>query len=168
MSRGAREFYGDWGPAWRRTWSRTWRRRPKPVDWAKRKQKCEGVSTAPYLGYLSRSDAVAHSVRRRAGRRDLARGLAPYKVLILPNSACLSDAQIEAIKRFVRGGGAVMAEFETGAFNELGRPREANPLLGTAWPERAWTNDEAGLQRGVVHLHPRGPSGAGWISSRAD
>jgi len=89
------------------------------------------VCDSSYMGYLSaltRSHIPFDVVLDDAVSPE---GLAPYKVLILPNSACLSDAQVEAIKQFVKGGGSVIAEFETGAFDELGRPRETNPLLET-------------------------------------
>jgi hypothetical protein len=49
--------------------------------------------------------------------------LAPYKVLILPNAAALSDEQVEAIRGYVRGGGGLVATCETSLFDELGRPR---------------------------------------------
>jgi hypothetical protein len=50
--------------------------------------------------------------------------LARYKVLILPNTACLDDAQAAAVERFVRGGGGLVASLDTGLFDEFGTPRE--------------------------------------------
>ncbi len=49
--------------------------------------------------------------------------LARYRVLILPNAAALSGAQVEAIRQFVRGGGGLVATGETSICDELGRPR---------------------------------------------
>ena len=46
-----------------------------------------------------------------------------YKTLILPNIALLSDAECAALKRFVTGGGSVMASFETGLYNERNEKR---------------------------------------------
>lgn len=50
--------------------------------------------------------------------------LAPYRVLVLSNSACLSDGQCEAIRSFVRDGGTLIATHETSLEDELGRKRE--------------------------------------------
>ncbi len=49
--------------------------------------------------------------------------LAPYKVLILPNAAALSNAQVATIREFVRNGGGLVATCETSLFDELGHPR---------------------------------------------
>jgi hypothetical protein len=50
--------------------------------------------------------------------------LAPYKVLILPNTASLSDAQVESIHRFVAAGGGLVASLDASLCNEFGDPRE--------------------------------------------
>lgn len=50
--------------------------------------------------------------------------LSAYKVLVLSNSACLSDAQCATIRRFVQGGGTLVATHETSLYDELGRARE--------------------------------------------
>lgn len=52
-----------------------------------------------------------------------AEGLADYRVLVLPNAAALSDAQVAAIRQYVRRGGGLMATTETSLCDELGRPR---------------------------------------------
>ena len=49
--------------------------------------------------------------------------LAPYKVLILPNAAALSDVQVATIREFVQNGGGLVATCETSLFDELGHPR---------------------------------------------
>ena len=49
--------------------------------------------------------------------------LARFPVLILANAAALSDAQAEAVRRYVRVGGGLVATAETSLFDELGRPR---------------------------------------------
>jgi hypothetical protein len=49
--------------------------------------------------------------------------LAAYKVLILPNAAALSDAQISTIREYVKNGGGLVATCETSLFDELGHPR---------------------------------------------
>lgn len=50
--------------------------------------------------------------------------LEKYKVLILPNTACMSDAQVDAICDFVRNGGGLVASFDTSLYDEQGRARE--------------------------------------------
>ena len=49
--------------------------------------------------------------------------LSRYKVLILPNAACLDDAQVSAVEGFVRNGGGLVASLDTSLFNEYGDPR---------------------------------------------
>ncbi len=49
--------------------------------------------------------------------------LAPFKVLILPNTASLSDAQVESIRRFVAAGGGLVASLDTSLCNEFGDSR---------------------------------------------
>lgn len=50
--------------------------------------------------------------------------LAGYKVLILPNTACLDDAQVAAVQQFVRNGGGLVSTLDTSLFDELGNPRK--------------------------------------------
>jgi len=49
--------------------------------------------------------------------------LAKYRVLVLPDSECLSDAQIEAIRRFVENGGGLVAIGQAGLYDEWRRLR---------------------------------------------
>lgn len=58
----------------------------------------------------------------------LAGSLKQYKVLLLPNTAALSDELIERIKSFVKEGGVVIASYETGKFDAEGNPRESFAL----------------------------------------
>ncbi|MCU0914567.1 MAG: beta-galactosidase trimerization domain-containing protein [Planctomycetes bacterium] len=55
--------------------------------------------------------------------------LQPFKLLILPNVAALSEAQCEQLRHFVRGGGSLVATFETSLYDESGKRR---PDLGLA------------------------------------
>lgn len=50
--------------------------------------------------------------------------LSRYKVLVLPNTACLSDSQCEAIRQFVRNGGGLVASLDTSLFDEIGNPKK--------------------------------------------
>ncbi|OWK44547.1 beta-galactosidase trimerization domain-containing protein [Fimbriiglobus ruber] len=54
--------------------------------------------------------------------------LAKYKVLILPNTACLDDTQAAAVARFVRNGGGLVASLDTSLFDEFGTPRKGFAL----------------------------------------
>jgi hypothetical protein len=47
-----------------------------------------------------------------------------FRVLVLPNAACLSDRQCERIRRFVAGGGSLVATFESTLYDEWGKRRE--------------------------------------------
>ena len=50
--------------------------------------------------------------------------LAGYKVLVMPNAACVSEAQAAAVRTFVQNGGGLIASLETSLFDELGNPRK--------------------------------------------
>ncbi len=50
------------------------------------------------------------------------------RVLALPHSIALSDAEVAAVRRFAAGGGLVLADTPPGARDELGRVRPALPL----------------------------------------
>lgn len=46
--------------------------------------------------------------------------LKDYAVLVLPNMACLDDAQATAVRDYVRDGGGLVASLDTSLFNEFG------------------------------------------------
>lgn len=52
-----------------------------------------------------------------------ASSLAPYKLLILPNIAALSDEQCAQLRQFVHDGGSLIATFETSLYKADGSPR---------------------------------------------
>lgn len=49
--------------------------------------------------------------------------LKPFKLLILPNIAALSTEQCDQIRKFVEGGGSIVATFETSLYDETGNKR---------------------------------------------
>jgi hypothetical protein len=49
--------------------------------------------------------------------------LAQYKVLVLPNTACLSDEQAAAVREFVAAGGGLVASLDASLCDEFGEPR---------------------------------------------
>lgn len=52
-----------------------------------------------------------------------AKELDRFKVIVLANASCLSDAQNEAIRAYVARGGSVVAAYETSLRDEFGKPR---------------------------------------------
>jgi hypothetical protein len=56
--------------------------------------------------------------------------LSKYKTVILPDSECLSDAQVAAIRKYVEGGGGVVALERTGLYDEWRRLRTEPALRG--------------------------------------
>ena len=50
--------------------------------------------------------------------------LKAYAVLCLPNVAILSDGEASMIRDYVRGGGTLIATYDTSRYNEMGEPRE--------------------------------------------
>jgi len=56
--------------------------------------------------------------------------LATYKVLLLPNTACLSDAMAAELKRFADGGGRLIATGAAGEYDEWAEKRSENALAG--------------------------------------
>jgi hypothetical protein len=50
------------------------------------------------------------------------------RVLVLPQSLALSDAEVAAVRGFAAGGGLVLADVSPGERDALGRPRAAPPL----------------------------------------
>jgi hypothetical protein len=48
-----------------------------------------------------------------------------FRLIILANSACLSDAQVAMLEAYVARGGSIVAAFETSTRNEAGKPRDS-------------------------------------------
>ncbi len=63
------------------------------------------------------------------------------KILVLPNTACLSQKQLTRIEQFVTDGGSLIATFESGFYDELGDARRRarwKKFLGIAKVEGAF------------------------------
>ena len=56
--------------------------------------------------------------------------LTKYKVLVLPDSECLSDEQMEAIRKFVTAGGGLVATGQAGLYDQWRRLRVKPGLQG--------------------------------------
>jgi hypothetical protein len=66
--------------------------------------------------------------------------LAPFRTLILPNIAALSDAQCDQLRAFVRNGGSIIATHETSLYDEWGTRRKnfaLADLFGVDWTGKA-------------------------------
>ena len=69
--------------------------------------------------------------------------LAPYRVLILPNIAALSDGQCEQIRAYVQAGGRIVATYETSLYDPWGNKREdfgLGDLFGVRYAGRTWNH----------------------------
>jgi hypothetical protein len=86
--------------------------------------------------------------------------LAPFKTLILPNIAALSDSQCAQIRRFVARGGGLVATSETSLCDETGVPRKdfgLSDLFGATWRGRGegpMHNAYLRLEHDEGHGHP--------------
>jgi hypothetical protein len=79
--------------------------------------------------------------------------LAPFKLLILPNTAALSDQQCRQLKEYVQRGGSFLATYETSLYDEWGRPRKdfgLADLLGVSWKGKR----EGPMQNSYLRLNP--------------
>jgi hypothetical protein len=65
---------------------------------------------------------------RRMRDDDVAEQLSRYDVIVLPNVACLSNAEAAALDAFVARGGTLIATGETGLYDERGERREGFAL----------------------------------------
>ncbi|KYK38091.1 MAG: hypothetical protein AYK18_17735 [Theionarchaea archaeon DG-70] len=54
--------------------------------------------------------------------------LEQFHTLILPNTACMSEEEIETINQFIKKGGTVLATGDTGKYDEWGKKRSADLL----------------------------------------
>jgi len=83
--------------------------------------------------------------------------LRAFKLLVLPNIACLSDAQCAQLRAFVAGGGSLVATYETSLYDESGAPRSQfglADLFGATPSGRA----EGPMQNSYLRLnHGSGP-----------
>ena len=76
-----------------------------------------------------------------------AESLSQYSALILPNAACLSEAQCAALRAYSAGGGSLLATFETAMYDEHGAARAESGLA-----------DVFGIQRAGARVAPNGNS----------
>lgn len=51
------------------------------------------------------------------------RALEKYKLIVMPNLACMNDGLAQTIRSYVKNGGSLLATYETSLFDEFGRKR---------------------------------------------
>ncbi len=86
--------------------------------------------------------------------------LGPFKTLILPNIAALSDAQCDQLRVFVKNGGSLIATYETSLYDEWGVKRKdfgLADLLGVGFKGRVegpMHNAYLRLEHNTAGAHP--------------
>jgi len=81
--------------------------------------------------------------------------LHPFRTLILPNIACLSDAQCEQLREFVMRGGGLVATYETSLYDEEGRRRDTFGLAELFGVDYA--SHEGPMQNAYIRLEHGAP-----------
>jgi glycosyl hydrolase family 42 (putative beta-galactosidase) len=82
-------------------------------------------------------------------------GLMKYRVVVLPDSECLSDEQLKLLKSFVEQGGGLVATGQAGFYDEWRRLRVEPGLSGLAEPPRFARAYEETVEGGPL---PGGPA----------
>ena len=67
--------------------------------------------------------------------------LTPYRVLVLPDSECLSDSQISKIRKYVAHGGALVVIGTSGLYDEWRRVRTVPGLAGLVDTQPVYADD---------------------------
>lgn len=71
------------------------------------------------------------------------------RLIIVPNSVCLSDKMAKSLKSFVKKGGQLIITHQAGMKNENGAPRKDNPLAELMGADYKTTKSVAGNLRAV-------------------
>jgi len=82
--------------------------------------------------------------------------LSPYRLLILPNVACLSSGACAALAEYVRKGGTLVGTFETGLYDEHGRRTSGHRLGETFGIRLAGAEAEGPRQWDYLFRHGGG------------
>jgi hypothetical protein len=92
--------------------------------------------------------------------------LGKYKVLILPNSECLSDDQIALIRRFVDRGGALVVIGQAGLYDEWRRMRVVPGLQGLVDQQSTATGSQESVESvaGTTGISSRKQVGRGRVA----
>ena len=132
------------------------------------------VSSEPTMLYRGRMDLSSHANEMLGAMRMLdalhvqydvvpdwnldPQILKNYRLVILPNTACMSDEQVRAIRQYVRDGGAIIATAESSLFDATGKPRPDFALadvLGLRIDEEVSDAIQSGDRKSPIYLQPR-------------
>jgi hypothetical protein len=123
------------------------------IDWYGRGES--GLrAVAPFAGM---AEALGlHRIPWRAVHADLVEHDAPgLDVLVLPNLAAMSEVQAAAVRRFVEGGGGLVATGETSLYDDEGRRRDDFALVDLLGAHAT----------GRHHGSEGGPAASPWVSA---
>ena len=128
-------------------------RQAEGIPWEHRDSEAEDTDKTLRAGMRRAAALAAHlGVQPRWLTPDLLAGGAlereGIRALVLPQASALSDAEIDAIRRFAAAGGLLFADTDPGRFDGHGRRRAALPLADLA-PGRP-----AGLTRDLDPADP--------------
>ena len=93
------------------------------IDWKVGKERSEEQALQSFQGFFDVLTRAHIPFDLIVDRNITSNGLSKYDVLVMPNVACLSEEQAEAIREFVKNGGGLIADFETSLYDEEGAPR---------------------------------------------
>ena len=167
-------------PDWRGTvrWEvaqvdRFWNKLKSAIKERDPKVQVAVLSSEPTMYYRGRSDAGSHANDLVGALRMLdalhvqhdvvadwnltAEFLKPYRLVILPNTGCMSDAQVAAVREYVTQGGTVLATAETSLFDENGATRNdfaLGDVFGVKFDETPSNAIRTTEDRRPVYLRP--------------
>jgi len=95
--------------------------------------------------------------------------LSAYRLVILPEAACLADSQLEGLRAYVERGGTMIYTDKTGLYDETGAPRPGGrPKWMLPKPEsKTATLAEWTFARGRVVALPGRLASQGWVPRAA-
>jgi hypothetical protein len=131
------------------------------------------VSSEPTMYYRGRSDQSCHADDMLGALKLLdalhiqheviadwnlkSAFLKPYALLILPNTACMSDEQVAAVRQYVSEGGSLLATAEASLFDIDGSPRRDFALaevFGVHLDETVTDAVQTGDTKKPIYLDP--------------
>lgn len=122
---------------------------------------------APALGWYQALVEARVPFEMVHDRKLDAPSLAPFRTLVLPNVAALSDAQCAQLADFVRAGGGLVATWETSLFDEKGAPRAdfgLADLFGVSFVRRV----PGPVRNGYLRLEHETAAGHALLAGLAD
>jgi len=93
--------------------------------------------------------------------------LRPFRLIVLPNIACLSDRQCAQIREFVRNGGSLVATHETSLYDEAGE-RRADFGLGALFGARYGGTLEGPMRNSYLRLDRAAPNAGALLAGLED